>query len=62
MTDSKKPIPSAPSGDNRRSLQPTRSYAIPGGPQARNLGETTVKVLAEIERGGADDFGYGNRR
>ena len=37
------------------SLQPARSYAVPGGPQARNLGRTEVRVLSEIVRGGDDD-------
>lgn len=38
------------------SIQPTRSYQIPGGPYAKNLGETTVKVLAEVRR---EDDGAG---
>jgi hypothetical protein len=43
--------------DNRYSPQPDRSYQCPGGPYAEKLGETTVKVLAEVERGGDGDNG-----
>jgi len=39
----------------RLSLQPARSYAVPGGPLARDLGQVDVKKLSEIERGGAHD-------
>lgn len=48
--------------DNRLALQPVRSYAVPGGPLARNLGEVEVARLAEIMRGGDDDGGYGGGR
>ena len=44
---------------NRTTLTPTRSYELPGGPYAKSLGKTTIKKLAEIERGGPDDH---NRR
>ena len=37
------------------TLQPARSYAIPGGPKAKALGEVEIKILAEIARGGPDD-------
>lgn len=53
------PKPSKDHGTNKLSLQPPRTYQIPGGPAARNLGKVEVKVLAEIERGGPDDH---NRR
>ena len=49
-------------GDNRLALQPARSYALPGGPFAKDLGEVEVAQLAEIKRGGEDDAGYGNKR
>jgi len=39
----------------RISLQPARSYELPGGPYAKDLGSIDVKILAEIERGGAGD-------
>jgi hypothetical protein len=39
----------------RTSLQPARSYALPGGPYAKFLGDIDVYVLAEIERGGEND-------
>jgi len=42
------------------SQLPPRSYQIPGGPQAKNLAPTTVKVLAHIQRGGDEDRS-GNR-
>jgi len=51
-----------PTEDNRQSLQPARSYQLPGGPYAKDLGTIEVKVLAEIKRGGDDDRGYGHRR
>lgn len=53
------PKPPAGYGTNKIELQPPRSYALPGGPQAKNLGKVEVKILAEIERGGPDDH---NRR
>jgi hypothetical protein len=28
-----------------------RGYHVPGGPKARNLGKTTIKILSEFERG-----------
>ena len=37
------------------TLQEPREYAIPGGPQAKNLGEVEVRILAEIVRGSEDD-------
>lgn len=46
----------------RTALQPARTYEVPGGPYAKNLGEVQVEILAEIERGGEGDRGYGNRR
>ena len=39
----------------RTTLPPARSYEIPGGPFARNLGTVEVAKLAEIERGGEYD-------
>ena len=51
-----------PPADNRLALQPARSYAIPGGPHARDLGEVEVAILAEVIRGGDDDGGAGSRR
>lgn len=48
--------------DNRTSLQPARSYELPGGPYASGLGEVDVKVLAEIKRGSDEDRGVGSRR
>lgn len=56
--------PKPPEGysTNKLSLQPPRSYQLPGGPYAKSLGETQVKKLAEIQRGGPDDQGYGGRR
>ena len=36
-------------------IQPVRSYQIPGGPTAANLGPIDVKILAEVTRGGAGD-------
>lgn len=41
------------------TIQPARSYAVPGGPKAKNLGETTTKVLSEMVRGDGDDLGAG---
>ena len=55
------PKPPAGYGTNKVELQPPRSYAIPGGPAARSLAEVEVKVLAEIERGGPDDWHPGRR-
>jgi hypothetical protein len=46
----------------RTSLRPNRSYELPGGPYADDLGEVEVKNLAEIERGGAGDAGVRNGR
>ena len=51
-----------PLPDNRNSLQPNRTYEVPGGPYARDLDEVDVKVLAKIQRGGRDDAGFGQRR
>lgn len=48
--------------DKRLSLQPDRSYELPGGPLAKSLGKVDVKVLAEVRRGSADDNGTGDRR
>ena len=56
------PEPPKGYGTNVLSIQPPRSYAVPGGPAARNLAETEVKILAEVERGGPDDRGYGSKR
>lgn len=38
------------------SLLPTRTYSVPGGPLAKNLGEVEVKKLADIRRGDAEDL------
>lgn len=46
----------------RYSLTPNRSYLIPGGPHAEDLGEREVKILAEFKRGSEEDGGVGNRR
>lgn len=46
----------------RTSLRPARTYELPGGPLSSDLGEVNVYKLAEIERGGAGDSGFGNRR
>ncbi len=56
------PKPPDDYGTNKLSLQPPRSYQLPGGPFARSLGDTEVKVLAEIRRGGEQDRGFGSRR
>lgn len=48
--------------DNRYSLPPARTYAVPGGPLARDLGEVSVVQLAEIIRGGDEDRGVGDQR
>lgn len=48
-------ISSTSTADRRLSIQDTRTYQVPGGPLAKNLGETEVKVLAEIRRGGPYD-------
>lgn len=48
--------------DNRYALQPDRTYAIPGGPAAKNLGAINVNKLAERVRGGDGDSGYGQQR
>jgi len=48
--------------DNRHTLPPLRTYHIPGGPLAKNLGEVEVIKLAEIVRGGEGDAGYGDKR
>ena len=47
--------PSDVSRAARTSPQPLRSYAIPGGPLAKDLGEINVYKLSEIARGGPDD-------
>lgn len=39
----------------RTSLPPARTYAVPGGPLAKDLGEVDVCKLSEIERGGPHD-------
>ena len=41
------------------TLQEPRSYAIPGGPKAKALGEVEITILAEITRGGDDDRNAG---
>lgn len=47
---------SEPGGDKKvLSLPPPRSYAVPGGPLARDLGSADVYVLSEFARGGSDD-------
>ena len=53
--------PKPPDGyGSRTTLTPRRTYEIPGGPKARSLGRTEIRVLAEIERGGPEDRA-GNR-
>ncbi|MDO8614628.1 MAG: hypothetical protein Q7T33_02690 [Dehalococcoidia bacterium] len=39
----------------RTSLPPARSYEVPGGPLAKDLGKVDVYKLAEIARGGEHD-------
>lgn len=39
----------------RTSQQPPRSYEVPGGPLARDLGTINVYKLSEIIRGGLED-------
>lgn len=46
-------------GKKTTTLLPTRSYSLPGGPYAASLGNTELKVLAEITRGGDDDRNAG---
>jgi hypothetical protein len=46
----------------RLSDLPPRSYEMPGGPYAKDLGKTNRYVLAEIRRGGDEDQGYGSKR
>lgn len=46
---------SPPQQTNKTSLQPTRTYQVPGGPLAKNLGSVDVYKLADIERGGDKD-------
>ena len=55
-------VPPSWLGTNKVTLPPTRAYEIPGGPLRRSLPDPTVTVLAEIERGGPDDRGFGSRR
>ena len=40
----------------RTSDPPPISYEVPGGMSPRKRGKVEVKVLAEIERGGPDDW------
>lgn len=47
--------PSAVSSAARTSQQPPRSYEVPGGPLAKDLGKINVYKLSEIARGSADD-------
>jgi hypothetical protein len=55
--------PKFPEGyGNKTTLTPTRSYELPGGPAARNLGNTEVKILSDFERGSDEDRGFGNKR
>ena len=46
---------SKPKQNNTQSLQPARSYNVPGGPTAKNLADVDVYKLAEVERGGEND-------
>lgn len=46
----------------RLSDLPNRTYEVPGGPYAKDLGEVQVKVLAEFKRGSDCDRGVGDRR
>lgn len=46
----------------RYSKPPDRSYELPGGPIAENLGEVQVKILADFKRGSVDDQGVGDKR
>ena len=48
--------------DRRLELQPARTYMVPGGPLAKDLGEVEVAVLANTTRGGPNDAGYGDKR
>jgi hypothetical protein len=59
MTTPKSPIKGYGS---RTTLTPLREFHVPGGPYAKDLGKTEIKILAEIERGGDDDRGYGGKR
>lgn len=43
----------------RTTLQPARSYEVPGGPLARDLGSIDVYKLAEVARGGDGDVNAG---
>jgi hypothetical protein len=56
------PEPPKDYGTNKLSIQPERSYELPGGPHAGSFGKTQIKKLAEILRGGPDDRGFGDRR
>ncbi len=53
---------SSKDADRRLAQQPARTYRVPGGPLARDLGEVEVAVLAETTRGGPNDDGFGERR
>lgn len=46
----------------RLELPPVRTYELPGGPLARDLAEVEVAVLAEFQRGSAQDGGTGSGR
>jgi hypothetical protein len=58
------PKPDPDYGTNKMAIQKPRTYQIPGGPYARNLGKTAEPkvLLAETTRGGPNDGGYGSKR
>ena len=55
-------FPQSWAGTNRVTPPPARSHECPGGPYSDRLPDPTVTILAEIERGGPDDRGFGSRR
>lgn len=46
----------------RLALPPNRTYHMPGGPYAEDLGEVLVPILAEFRRGSDEDAGVGSSR
>ena len=48
--------------EKKLETQPERTYEIPGGPYAKDLGTLNVYRLADFKRGSADDRGIGNKR
>lgn len=64
MTEDDKDAPTTGIIPGKTTTLPRRSVPsreVPGGPNSRSLPEPEVKILAEIERGGPDDFGAGRR-